>query len=156
MLLSSKGEIKLADFGAAVQLTFHRMKRTTMTGTPYYMSPEVIKGSEYNELVDIWSLGILCIELAMGCPPYYDVSPESALEKIVNEGVKGLPSKKFSNDFVDFVNNKCLQTDPTLRHTAKQLMQHPFIAKACSKNDLVSHLKSTDSFEQIDSGCTIL
>src|SRR5690606_2354817 len=102
VLLSSKGTIKLADFGAAVQLTFQRLKRSTMTGTPDYMSPEVIKGKLYDELVDILSLGILCIELATHSPPYYDLPPESAIEKILQSGVEGLDPKKFSPEFVDF------------------------------------------------------
>jgi p21-activated kinase 1 len=100
------------------------MKRQTMTGTPYYMCPEVISGKPYDEMVDMWSLGILAIELAELAPPYYDLPPELALDKIVKEGVKGLPTnKKYSNEFIDFVNNRCLQYDPANRWTASQLLE---------------------------------
>lgn len=156
VLMSSRGEIKLADFGAAVQLTFQRLKRTTMMGTPYYMSPEVIGGKQYDELVDVWSLGILCIELAERAPPYYDLPPDQALDRIVKEGVKGLQGRKYSSDFLDFVNNKCLQFNPTDRWTASQLQNHPFLKKAVTQQEFAAHLESLDSMAQVDSGCTIL
>ena len=156
VLMSSRGEIKLADFGAAVQLTFQRLKRTTMTGTPYYMSPEVIGGKQYDELVDVWSLGILCIELAERAPPYYDLPPDQALDRIVKDGVKGLQGRRYSSDFLDFVNNKCLQFDPAKRWTASQLQTHPFLKKAVSQQDFAAHLDSLDSMSQVDSGCNIL
>jgi hypothetical protein len=156
VLMSSRGEIKLADFGAAVQLTFQRLKRTTMTGTPYYMSPEVIGGKQYDELVDVWSLGILCIELAERAPPYYDLPPDQALDKIVKDGVKGLQGRRYSSDFIDFVNNKCLQFEPSKRWTAAQLQTHPFLKKAVTQQEFASHLQSLDSMSQVDSGCTIL
>eukprot|EP01122_Echinamoeba_exundans_P001625 TRINITY_DN11645_c0_g1_i1.p1 TRINITY_DN11645_c0_g1~~TRINITY_DN11645_c0_g1_i1.p1 ORF type:complete len:830 (+),score=177.25 TRINITY_DN11645_c0_g1_i1:105-2594(+) len=158
VLISSRGHVKLADFGAAVQLTFQRMKRQTMTGTPYYMSPEVIAGKPYDEMVDIWSTGILCIELAELAPPYYDLSPEQALDKIVKEGGKGLPAgRKYSPDFIDFVNSRCLQYDPSRRTPAAQLLQHPFIKKSCTRQEFASTMASWTDFE-VDSGggCNIL
>lgn len=156
VLLSSNGDVKLADFGAAVQLTFQRLKRSTMTGTPYYMSPEVINGQQYDEMVDIWSLGILCIELATHSPPFYDLAPELALEKIVREGVKGLPPKKFSSEFVDFVNNKCLVVDPQQRMNSTELLGHPWLKKACSKKDFEIWLAQVNGFESVGSVCKIL
>ena len=159
VLITSRGHVKLADFGAAVQLTFQRMKRQTMTGTPYYMSPEVISGKPYDEMVDIWSTGILCVELAELAPPYYDLSPEQALDKIVKEGVKGLPTagKKWSAEFIDFVNNRCLQYDASKRCPASQLLQHVFLKKACSRQEFASMMSSWTDFE-VDSGggCNIL
>jgi len=81
ILLSNEGDVKLADFGSAVQLTFDRLKRTTLAGTPYYMAPEVIRGEEYGEKVDTWSLGIMIFEMSIGEPPFYSLPPEEALEK---------------------------------------------------------------------------
>ena len=75
ILLSYSGEVKLADFGYTVQLTQRQDKRTTSIGTPYWEAPEVITGDAYTTGVDIWSVGVLGIEMAEGEPPYLCFPP---------------------------------------------------------------------------------
>jgi serine/threonine-protein kinase 24/25/MST4 len=75
VLLSSDGEVKLADFGASATLTETVNKRNTMVGSPYWMAPEVLMGNDYDGRVDIWSLGITCIELAKQKPPNAHLPP---------------------------------------------------------------------------------
>jgi len=94
VLVNLKGEIKLADFGFSCQLTKERSKRTSVIGTPYWMPPEIIGGQEYGTSVDIWSLGIMVMEMAEGEPPYMDFPPLRALFLITTKGIPPLKEEK--------------------------------------------------------------
>jgi hypothetical protein len=138
ILVGSDGTIKLADFGYTAQLTNTTGKRKTICGTPYWMAPELIQGFEYGQEVDVWSLGILCLELADGAPPYLSEPPGKALYLIVLQGVSGLQNRgAWSAKFNDFV-DQCLRRDPEARPTIMQLRQHPFLECACRLIDMVA------------------
>lgn len=132
VLLTSEGYVKLADFGYTAQLAPGTENRKSIVGTPYWMAPELIKSIPYNFTVDIWSLGILCRELAEGEPPYVSSPPMKALYLIITEGIPEISNKdERSPEFLDFL-NQCLETDPSKRPSAKQLLKHQFIKNACS------------------------
>ncbi|KAJ3042328.1 putative protein serine/threonine kinase [Rhizophlyctis rosea] len=138
VLLTERGEIKLADFGVSAQsdcdflaedkITATITKKNTFVGTPYWMAPEVILRSAYNAKADIWSLGITAWELANGLPPHANLHPMRVLFIIPQQPVPTL-DKKFSPEFRDFV-AKCLAKRPSQRPNARDLLTHPFIQNA--------------------------
>ena len=143
VLINHQGELKLADFGVSVQLTEYKQKRNTIIGTPYWMSPEVIKGQEYDTKVDIWSLGIICREMIDGVPPYMNEPPLRALFEISTKGIPPIKSGNWTQQFIKFVDS-CLSVDVDRRPTSEELSKHEFLSKACSKEEfasLISHVE---------------
>lgn len=149
ILLDNRGNAKLADFGVSAQLQQTYDKTGTLTGTPYWMSPEVLSNSEYNKKTDIWSLGITAIEMAEGEPPYSHINYVRAMFVIQKKPAQQLTMpEKWSKEFNNFI-GRCLTVDPKRRPTAKELLFDPFILMKNKGPALLSELV-TRSLEDIE------
>ena len=142
ILLSGEGFAKIGDFGVGVQLQedFRKSKK----GSPYWMSPQVVKNEGYGVGTDIWSLGVTCLELYNGEPPNSSLKPGEVMDKIgqckINfEELFGDNIKKMSQTFKNFV-KKCLVIDEKKRAKAKELINDEFIVKFSKDNKLLEDL----------------
>ncbi|XP_056329027.1 LOW QUALITY PROTEIN: mitogen-activated protein kinase kinase kinase kinase 5 [Danio aesculapii] len=145
ILLNDHGEVKLADFGISAQITATLARRMSFIGTPYWMAPEVaaveIKGG-YNELCDIWSVGITAIELAELQPPLFDVHPLRVLFLMSKSGYQPPKLKdksRWSTMFYSFVKAMLIR-NPKKRPGAKKMLTHLFVTQPSLRQELTLEL----------------
>lgn len=143
ILLTEAGVVKLADFGSASV----KCPANSFVGTPYWMAPEVILAmdeGQYDGKVDVWSLGITCIELAERKPPYFNMHAMSALYHIAQNNSPSLDVANdcWSDTFRDFV-DACLRKSPSERRSSKELLGHHYVTRQRSPNVLVDLIQRT-------------
>ncbi|KAH8909719.1 Pkinase-domain-containing protein [Coniochaeta sp. PMI_546] len=140
VLLDARGNVKITDFGFCAKLTETKNKRATMVGTPYWMAPEVVKQKEYGPKVDIWSLGIMAIEMIESEPPYLNEEPLKALYLIATNGTPRLKKpEKLSKELKAFL-SVCLCVDVKSRASARELLEHDFLKHGCPLGSLADLL----------------
>jgi p21-activated kinase 7 len=137
ILLAADGRVKLSDFGFCAQVSQELPKRKSLVGTPYWMSPEVISRLPYGTEVDIWSLGIMVIEMVDGEPPFFNEPPLQAMRRIRDMPPPKLKNThKVSTRLIGFL-ERMLVRDPSQRASAAELLQHPFLREAGPPSVLV-------------------
>ncbi|KAF7669246.1 hypothetical protein LDENG_00209290 [Lucifuga dentata] len=148
ILLTEPGQVKLADFGSA-SIT---CPANSFVGTPYWMAPEVILAmdeGQYDGKVDIWSLGITCIELAERKPPLFNMNAMSALYHIAQNESPTLQSE-WTDYFRNFVDS-CLQKFPQDRPNSEELLKHAFVQRERPESVLIDLIMRTkDAVRELD------
>jgi len=112
------------------------------------MAPELIRGQDYGVKVDIWSLGIMVMEMAQGEPPYMEFPPLRALFLITTKGIPPLKEPgRWSADFHDFY-NKCIDVHVETRPDAATLLEHPFLKQASDGKELITYIRKAKELAQ--------
>ena len=152
ILVNKEGLAKLCDFGIS-QIYTKDLYPKSKAGSPYWMAPELINMQKYNQSIDIWSLGITCIELAEFEPPYINYDKNEALNKIKKNPPHGLPlPQKWSREFNTFV-TACLNINKFKRPSCQELLQFDFI-KNIDKKKLNRKLIILQMLSRI--GCKVI
>lgn len=156
VLLDTRGHVKLADFGFATAINASDLN-LHVVGTPYWIAPEVLAGEGYSYLTDMWSLGIVLIEMLEGDPPYIEFPPIRAMY-LISKNDAYQPKIAASMELKSFVND-CLMKDPAERFSASEMVGHEFCRLASSTQDLAAFindymaqhiLNRNDEFEDYD------
>ncbi|XP_039620807.1 serine/threonine-protein kinase TAO2 isoform X2 [Polypterus senegalus] len=149
ILLTEPGQVKLGDFGSASIVA----PANSFVGTPYWMAPEVILAmdeGQYDGKVDVWSLGITCIELAERKPPLFNMNAMSALYHIAQNESPMLQSNHWSDYFRNFVDS-CLQKIPQDRPTSEVLLKHRFLMRERPMSVVMDLIQRTkDAVRELD------
>ncbi|BFZ06921.1 hypothetical protein BsWGS_09960 [Bradybaena similaris] len=145
ILLSYDGKVKLSDFGFCAQVTPDLPKRKSLVGTPYWMAPEVISRLPYGPEVDIWSLGIMVIEMIDREPPFFNEPPLQAMRHI-----RDMPPPKLKNPhkasprLQGFLDRMLIRNNDQ-RASAGELMMHQFLRQAGPPSCLIPLLNTKHS-----------
>jgi serine/threonine protein kinase len=127
LLLDSKGNIKITDFGFAKKLEY---RTWTICGTPEYIAPEILLNKGHGKPVDWWALGVLIYEMLAGCPPFVDNDPMAIYQKILsgrfsfpshfNKNVKDLITRLLTGDITKRIGN--------LKNGVEDIKRHPWFS----------------------------
>ncbi|XP_011366856.1 mitogen-activated protein kinase kinase kinase 3 isoform X1 [Pteropus vampyrus] len=133
ILRDSAGNVKLGDFGASKRLQTICMSGTgvcsgtgmrSVTGTPYWMSPEVISGEGYGRKADVWSLGCTVVEMLTEKPPWAEYEAMAAIFKIATQPTNPQLPSHISEHGRDFLRR--IFVEARQRPSAEELLTHHF------------------------------
>ncbi|KAF9258100.1 Pkinase-domain-containing protein [Marasmius fiardii PR-910] len=113
ILVAASGKVMICDFGVSALLSTTSSKRNTLTGTPYWMAPEVVQATPaYDTKADIWSLGIMIYEMIKGSPPHSHLDKFTVMDLIPRAKPPRLMENEGSKDMRDFM-SFCLKEVPS-------------------------------------------
>uniref|UniRef100_A0A8C1RCE0 non-specific serine/threonine protein kinase n=1 Tax=Cyprinus carpio TaxID=7962 RepID=A0A8C1RCE0_CYPCA len=152
ILLTEPGQVKLADFGSASIAA----PANSFVGTPYWMAPEVILAmdeGQYEGKVDIWSLGITCIELAERKPPLFNMNAMSALYHIAQNEMKAFLFRLYLKKKKNSYSVSFKASDPFILViiSFSFCVQHAFVQRERPESVLIDLIQRTkDAVRELD------
>ena len=142
--------IKLSDYGCSKRLISLSRYCSTYSGTSAYMSPEILKGEEYNYKCDLWSIGIIIYRLIYGELPYLGVNDIALINRIEELGNKKI---KIDNEILNDLVKKLLEKEPKKRINWDDYFNHPFFETKSNKSantiNLIYYLEKEEEEESI-------
>jgi len=143
ILLSTDGDVKITDFAYCHQLSSSQPTSSSLIGTPYWMSPQVISQTAYTTKTDLWSFGVLVMEMIDQDFPYADL-PEMTAVKVISES--GLPDlQNPTSDMLRWFWKRCTEAEEENRLSSAEALVHPFVQSwksFASETTLKSELKT--------------
>ncbi|CAL2029683.1 unnamed protein product [Caenorhabditis brenneri] len=139
LLIGSRGELKIGDFGWSVHAPSN--KRQTMCGTMDYLPPEMVTGHAHSDAVDLWAIGVLCYEFLVGKPPF-EHENQSDTYSAIKVARFNYPDyvKKGARDLI----SKLLVIDPKKRISLEQVKKHYWV------ENMVETRKKAEEREAMD------
>jgi hypothetical protein len=138
ILLNSRGHIKIADFNRCVVATQPGVKRTSCMISTHWMAPEVAKMEHYDWRADVWSFGMLLMEMAEGTSPFVDYPAVQFINVISKAQQPKLQQPSaWTDKFLDFF-KQTVEPNAANRELAGNLLDHSFLNDKCSSSDIVS------------------
>jgi len=130
ILMSIDGHLVLADFGLSKDFgdaTSGDMVTKSFVGSPFYVSPDVLRQQPYDKSVDFWSFGILLFRMLYGRTPFNGRNMKEVFDAILQQNVRFPTSYIVENDGLarDLI-TRLLERDPARRLRAEEIEQHPY------------------------------
>lgn len=149
VLVNSRGHIKLCDFGVSGELV--NSIADTFVGTSTYMAPERIQGAQYTIKSDVWSVGLMVMELAIGRFPFNSGSDDQddeagvggildLLQQIVHEAPPRLPKSSAFPQILDDMIQACLSNKTESRPTPRELFVSIYTHAPCYRYVMLTSL----------------
>ena len=132
---------KLSDYGLSKEMSDKSIIAKTNLGTPATKAPEIMIGSEYDNKVDLWSVGVLMYQLHFNELPYKGMREQDIIRNIK----KKVPYKQAEDYFLRDLISKLLVEDPINRISWEQYFEHPFFKSEEQRNEILTKIKNNET-----------